>query len=639
MFTDMVGYTALGQRDESLSLALVEEQRKLIRPILKRHNGREVKTIGDAFLVEFPNTVDAVRCAYDIQRAIREFNLSLSADRRIHLRIGVHAGEVVESFGDISGDAVNVASRIETLAEDGGVCVTRQVHENVRNKVDLILSSLGPKSLKNVAMPVEVYKMVMPWETKTTYSGNTLEARRIAVLPFASLSPDPNDEYFADGLTEELITKISLVGGLEVIARTSVMGFKKKDKKVSEIATELNVGTILEGSVRKAGNRIRVTAQLINSNTEGHIWAESYDRNLDDIFAVQSDVATRVAESIPNAILTSKFKKEGRDTSDMLGYTQFLRGMQLVNELEQEPLRQALNLFEEATSRDPKFARAYVGIARCYIWLADGGYIEWQEAIDKGRSAVMKAVELNPDLGEAHSSLTHIMMMADESLEVQKAQISKALELNPNLEDAYRVLANLSCGLGNTAEMVEAAEKAYQLNPLSPRSIDLIGTVYFAAGRSEDAFNHWMKTLYLEPYRTHRRMFDYYVNKGDLDQAEKTVKELERIGPTLEYTYLNRGFLAASTGDRRTAREMIDKLDSTHKPGWARSSSAGFIYLALGDLDAFFDYMFRAVDDHTLPISLNSSFLRYNPLVEKARKDARFAEVFRRAGLPYEPLS
>jgi len=164
MFTDMVGYTALGQRNESLSLALVEEQRKLIRPILSRHNGREVKTIGDAFLVEFPNAVDAVRCAYDIQRAIREFNLSLGSEKRIHLRVGVHVGEVVEAQGDISGDAVNVASRIEPLAEDGGVCVTRQAYEFVRNKVDIPLSSIGPRSLKNVAEPMEVYKMAMPWE-------------------------------------------------------------------------------------------------------------------------------------------------------------------------------------------------------------------------------------------------------------------------------------------------------------------------------------------------------------------------------------------------------------------------------------------------------------------------------------------
>ena len=188
MFTDMIGYTALGQKNETLSLVLVEEQRKVIRPILRRHNGREVKTIGDAFLVEFPNAVDAVRCAYDIQRAVREFNLSLESDKRIHLRIGIHVGEVVGSEGDISGDAVNVASRIEPLAEDGGVCVTNYVHDFVRGKVDLALTSLGPKTLKNVAEPMEVFRMIMPWEKQGTPAVQGLDRNRVAVMPFEKTS-------------------------------------------------------------------------------------------------------------------------------------------------------------------------------------------------------------------------------------------------------------------------------------------------------------------------------------------------------------------------------------------------------------------------------------------------------------------
>ena len=273
MFTDMVGYTALGQKNESLSLALVEEQRKVIRPILTRHNGREVKTIGDAFMVEFPNAVDAVRCAYDIQRAIREFNLSVAVDKRIHLRVGLHVGEVVESQGDISGDAVNIASRIEPLAQDGGVCVTHQVYELVKTKVDITLSSLGPMWLKNVAAPVEVFKMDMPWETEGTRAIPRLDTKRVAVLPFASMSPDPNDEYFADGLTEELIDRLCQVKELGVIARTSVMNYKGQKKNASEIGKELKAGGLVEGSIRKAGNKIRVTAQLIDANTEEHLWS------------------------------------------------------------------------------------------------------------------------------------------------------------------------------------------------------------------------------------------------------------------------------------------------------------------------------------------------------------------------------
>ncbi len=192
MFTDMVGYTALGQRNESLSLALLEEQRKLIRPLLRKHSGIEIKTMGDAFLIEFPNALDAARCAYDIQRTIREFNLSLEPEKRIHLRVGIHVGEVLEREGDISGDAVNVASRIEPLAEDGGVCLTRQVYDHIVNKIDIPLFSLGPKSLKNVANKLEVFRMVMPWEERGPANAAQLERQRIAVLPFSNISACPS---------------------------------------------------------------------------------------------------------------------------------------------------------------------------------------------------------------------------------------------------------------------------------------------------------------------------------------------------------------------------------------------------------------------------------------------------------------
>src|SRR5256712_6159118 len=232
MFTDMVGYTALGQRNEALSLALVDEQRRLIRPILKRHNGREVKTIGDGFLVEFSSAMDAVRCAYDIQRTTREFNVSAPAEQKLHLRIGVHLGDVVESQGDISGDAVNIASRIQSLAEEGGVCITRQVYDQVQNKFDLPLKSLGSRSLKNVNAQLEVYKMVLPWEKKQKSTAAQLDTSRVAVLPFANMSPDSSDSYFADGINEEIISTLSGVSGLNVISRTSVMGYKGTTKRV-----------------------------------------------------------------------------------------------------------------------------------------------------------------------------------------------------------------------------------------------------------------------------------------------------------------------------------------------------------------------------------------------------------------------
>ena len=632
MFTDMVGYTALGQRNEALSLALVEEQRKLIRPILARHSGREVKTIGDAFLIEFPNAVDAVRCGYDIQRAIREFNLSLAPEKRIHIRIGVHLGEVEESQNDISGDAVNVASRIEPLAEDGGVCISRQVYDHVQNKVDLHLSTLGLKGLKNVAAPVEVYKMNMPWDD---VAEQKLKAprERLAVLPFVSMSPDPNDEFFADGLTEELIGKISQIKGLEVIARTSVMSFKKKDKMVSEIAKQLDVGTVVEGSVRKAGNRIRVTVQVIDASTEGHLFSNNYDSNLDDIFAVQSDIAEKVAESIPGTVLTSRKGPEERDTTDTEAYTMFLQCTALLSSEDEEPLKHALTLFEQAVARDPKFARAYSGMSQCYNRLANGGYMLWAEAINQGKTAVKKALELNPNLAEAHTRLAAIMFMADDPLDARRGELRKALELNPNLAEAAWQQAQESGVAGDSLEMVRAAERAYQMDPLSPATVRLLGIYYLYAGRTEDALNHWKKTMHLDRYGTYRAMFDYHASVGAYGEAENDLRELERLGPTLEYTYLNKGLLAALTGHAKTAYDMIEKLDTTHTSGWARSLSAGYIYLALGDSDKFFEYMFRAADDHTLAVTT----IRFNPMLEKARSDPRFPEIFKRAGLPVKP--
>ena len=325
MYTDMVGYTALGQRNESLSLALVDEQRKLVRPVLVRHGGREVKTMGDAFLVEFPSALDAVRCAYDIQRATREFNIPLPEERRVRLRVGIHLGDVVESQGDISGDAVNVASRIESMAEDGGVCLTRQVFDHVQNKFDLQLTSLGTRTLKNVSMPLELYKVKMPWEQEKPAETPQFEKTRIAVLPFANMSPDPGDEYFADGTTEEMISTLSNISNLTTISRTSVMQYKGVRKNLPDIGRELRAGSILEGSVRKSGSRVRITVQLIDAVEDKHVWAQSYDRELQDVFAVQSDVAKNVAEALRVKLLAREASQiQKKPTENMDAYLAYL---------------------------------------------------------------------------------------------------------------------------------------------------------------------------------------------------------------------------------------------------------------------------------------------------------------------------
>jgi len=619
MFTDMVGYTALGQRNESLSLALVEEQRKLIRPILSRHNGREVKTIGDAFLVEFPSALDGVRCAYDIQRAAREYNISAPTEQRIHLRVGVHLGDVVESQGDISGDAVNVASRIEPLAEDGGVCITRQVFDHVQNKFELPLVSLGAKSLKNVSLPMEVFRMVMPWEAEKATPSPQPDKRRIAVLPFANLSSDPEEGYFADGMTEELITSLSGVRQLTVIARTSVMKYKASQKGASDVGKELNVGTLIEGSVRKAGNRVRITAQLIDTSTEGHLWAQNYDRQLEDVFAIQSEIAEKVAEELRIRLVDSEKRViEKKATENTEAYTYFLRGRELTRDMTEPSLRQARGLFEKAVELDRSFAKAYSGLADCFMFLANDGYDPYEQSVPKAELSVKKALQLDPELAEAHATLALIDFLED-NVSCSEAEARRAIELNPSIPEAYYVLSNVALLKGDRDEGIKAAEAAYHLDPVRPRYVERLGLFYFYMGREGDALRFWEKTAQLAPAGTYRNMTEYYMFKGNHEKAKEYFSMAEKLEPTNSWVAWMRGFIAAQMGDRNTALQAIRKIEEK----WSGSldlNGIGFIHYALGDLDSYFTYMNRAADQHLLQYV----YPMYCPLFAQGRTDPRY---------------
>ena len=487
MFTDMVGYTALGQRNESLSLALVQEQKKLIRPILSRHNGKEIKTMGDAFLVEFPSALDAVRCAYDIQRATREFNVSLPDEKRIHLRVGVHLGDVVESLGDISGDAVNVASRIEPLAEDGGVCVTRQVYDHIQNKFELKMASLGVKPLKNVSMPIEVYRMVMPWYSEKAVQLAHFDKKRMAVLPFANISPDPADEYFADGLTEELIGTISKMRELSVISRTSVMQYKGRSKPIPEIGRELNAGTILEGSVRKAGNRVRVSIQMIDANEDKHLWAENYDREIQDIFSVQSDIASRVADALKVKLLAGERKGIGKVlTNSIEAHNLYLKGVYHFNRGSPSDIERAIEYFELACEQDPGFALAYAKVAYCYAFIA-GESMPEQEAFPKAKEFLARALSLDDRLAEAHNVQALIANQYDWDWATTEKSFKEAVSLNPSLAEGHVFYAWFLAAMGRFDEAISEATRAHELDPVSPFTDQICGIVYWVAGKNDRA--------------------------------------------------------------------------------------------------------------------------------------------------------
>jgi len=312
---------------------------------------------------------------------------------------------VIHDQNDVYGDAVNIASRIEPLASPGGICVSQQVYDQIKNKFEFPLTTLGEKTLKNVSQPVEVYRVVLPWEKKSE-SESSLEKTRIAVLPFTSMSPDPNDQYFADGITEEIISIVSGISGLSVISRTSVMSYKGTTKKLGEIGRELDVGSILEGSFRKAGNRVRITAQLIDVAGDRHLWAQNYDKTLDDIFAVQSEIAEKVAGELRVRLVESEKRTlEKKPTENIEAYTCFLRGRELLREETETSVRQALSLFEKAIELDPRFARAYVGVAESHQSLATTGLEPFDVSLSIVKASLERAINLDPDLSEAHASL------------------------------------------------------------------------------------------------------------------------------------------------------------------------------------------------------------------------------------------
>ncbi|MGP8125765.1 MAG: adenylate/guanylate cyclase domain-containing protein [Nitrososphaerales archaeon] len=623
MFTDMVGFTALTQSDEAQSLGVLERHNKLLRPIFPKFHGREVKTIGDSFLVEFDSALDATNCAVDIQRVLHDYNTSSRDGWKIVLRISIHLGDVVHREGDVFGDAGNIASRLQPLAEPEGVCISEQVYYQIMNKVPQPLVKLETHDLKGVTSPVDTYRVVMPWEQAGATTVARSDKNRVAVLPFANMSPDPADEYFADGMTEELIDRLAQVKEIEVIARTSVMTYKGEKKKASQMARELGVGSLVEGSVRKAGNRIRVTAQLISGATEGHLWSSHYDGNLDDIFAVQSEIAEKVARELKIHLLEADKKNlEKKPTDNTEAYSDFLRARELLRGEQTEiTLRQALTLFEKAVELDPSFARAHVGIAECHIALADL-YETKATAHGTARASLKRALELDPDLPEAHSSLSSLLFNEDE-LTGSEGEAARALELNPSLPDPHRLLFEIAATKGDRDGMVRHMENAYRLDPIMPLNILLLGEAYVWTGRDQEALEHWKKTEPVSPAYTYRGMGDYYLGKGEVAKAREYHEKVKRILPAHPWVIWMGGALDARSGDREKALLAIKKLEEDANRGPIVRNYMAYVYLSLGDLDSYFAQMDKALETR----AQIQSFMMHSPLLAKAREDPRYQDL------------
>jgi len=628
LITDIVGYTLLGQTDEDLALKLLEEHDALLRPLFSAHGGRVVKSMGDGFLVEFPSALQATRCAIAIQEALHTRNSAQPPERWIRLRIGVHVGDVVHRQGDLFGDGVNVASRIAPLAEPEGVCLSAQVYDHVWNKVHLPLVSMGKQPLKNVRVPTEVYCVAFPWSQVRPEEPRPLERNRIAVLPLVNISPDPDDSYFADGMTEELIYTLSKIRGLRVIAQTSVMKYKAVRKSVAEIGQELRVATVLEGSVRKAGHHLRINLQLVDAQTEEHLWAEAFDRDLEDVLAVQSEIARKVAEVLEVKLLAGERQKlEPRAPSDVDIYMLYLKGRHFWNQRSESGLRRAIEIFQDVIAADPDYALAYAGLADCYSVLASRGSLPIHEALPKAREAAQKALELDPTLAEANASLALIEWLFEHNVERAAALFRKAIAQNPNYATARHWYANLLSDLGRPSEALAEMKRALALDPLSPIINMALSAVLWESGQFSEALEQhrraqalaadfveghvslaavlqtagrWAeaeaelnKALDLDPESSAvRRAFaEHLAFLGRCDEALEALHKvlvMEPDSPAVNYTYGWVLFLARQYEEARVQLERAVDLDPD---GIRPRILLGTVYTALGQhrqaLEAF----------------------------------------------------
>jgi adenylate cyclase len=628
MFTDIVGYTAMSQRDEKHALKALKSHDEMLRPIFAKHGGTEIKTIGDSFLVEFMSALAATECAIEIQQRLEDANKNM-AGFPVTLRIGLHLGDVTKRGNDIFGDAVNIASRIQPLADPGGICVSEQIFGQVRNKISHSFLKLAPRELKNVGFPIDVYKIVMPWENSSTSSvyQETPRSQRIAVLPLMNMSPDPTDEYFADGMTDEIISALSKIEHAEVISRTSVMQYKKSAKPIKEISRELDVGTVLEGSVRKAGNRLRVTVQMIDAVKDRHLWAESYDRELEDIFTIQSDIAKKVAEALQSRIPKNRISTI-EPTKDVEAYTMYLRAMQLHHENTEVSLREAVALFEKAISRDPAFTRAYAGLAHALCGLTVG-YEDYTAFVEKAEAAARKALELEPDSAEALVALAYVHTFMDKFDQVI-SESEKAIRINPNLSEAYRSLGWIYSSMGKLETGVSYLQRAYRLDPLSFRPGSEVSLVYQLAGREREALEllESLRDLYPRNHRVYARWAEFYMIKHDYVHAQEMVSKGFQISPSDVDLLTDQGVLYAFTGRRGEAEQILRTIE-TDVTEASRLLGKVFIHAALGNLDEAFKALQRLAEIHAWPPLIKSL-----PVFEEMRRDLRFEEFCLRVGLP-----
>ena len=538
---DVAGYSRLIEADEEGTLGRLKALRgDLIDPKIADHKGRIVKTTGDGLLVEFASVVDALRCAAEMQAAMAESNELSAPDRRIELRIGINMGDIVVEDGDIFGDGVNVAARLESLAEPGGICVSARVQEDAAGRLDIAFEDIGEQQLKNIARPVRAYRVVMaasPASTRASPGPPLPDKPSIAVLPFANMSGDPEQEYFADGMVEEIITALSRIRWLFVIARNSSFTYKGQAVDVKQVGRELGVRYVLEGSVRKAAGRVRITAQLIDAQSGTHLWADRFDGSLEDVFDLQDEVASSVAGVIEPALQAAEIRRSGdRPTSDLTAYDFYLRALQRWSSRNHEHTVQALDLLEQAIAIDRHYGPALAWAAMCHMTLVRDGWAEEPETSRrKGIDLARRALEVGENDPRILAEAANAMALFGEDIDSLIGLVDRALTLNPSYARGWFVSGLLRLFAGQPDLAIEHVETSLRLSPRERvgQPLSTMGTAYFFKHQFDKARSKLLLAIQDNPGfpNSYRTLAACYAHMGRLDEARAIVARLRAITP------------------------------------------------------------------------------------------------------------
>jgi len=665
MFTDIVGYTAMMQADEQKAVAVIKHYNSTLERLVRQFNGEVLNYYGDGSLCIFHSATDAVNCSLAVQK-------ELKTEPVVPLRIGLHIGEVFFEDAKALGDGVNVASRVQSLGQANTILVSDEFHNKIKNNSSISTISLGQFDFKNVDKPLEVFAisnegLFIPQRSKmegklkkrsgkkrfiittsliilvcaagfliyTTFFQEKAASRpndqSIAVLPFVDMSQDKDQEYFSDGMSEELLNLLSKIPNLKVISRTSSFSFKGKNMDVRKIGENLGVANILEGSIRKSGNMIRITAQLIEVREGGHRWSETYDREMKDVFALQDEISKMIVDSLKIELTGRQAIRVARGfTKNTEAYEDYLKGRYHWNTRTDDGIKKAMGYFEDAIKKDSNYAAAYAGLADVYLTLYDYELISIEESTSKAKEAAQRALKINPMLAEAHNSLAHINLHEWKWESAEKG-FQKAIELDPAYVLAHHWYALCLTAIGKPNEAVNEMKKARELDPLSTRINADLGMAYLSAKKYDEAIEQEKNTLELNPKASGALWIRgmAYQQKKMFGEAIKDYRHALELSPEDQNYLAALGHVYASSGNTSAARNILDTLFALNKKEHVSPFFIALVYAGLNDKEKALEWLQKSYEEKSGSVR----YLKMEPRLQNLRNEPRYTELMKKIGL------